>query len=194
MSFRIIILSSICSGVALPILAQEPTAEAAEATQQYERWEQFSPQVRAALLYIMAAGFDSMAAVDERGIDADSVEAHRIFLEKVLKLEVDFMSGADRVYFDTMLNINRTRLEALRALPASADKEEIARVRKLRADDLEAVKKQYGYVHVDAIIMQQLSVYQQKYMPECQVAAKESLRSVFRHFAEKLREESIMQF
>lgn len=192
MTFKTIIFAAICSGVSLSALAQD-TPQAPAVVQQYENWAQFSPQVRAALLFIMAAGFDSMAATEEQGLEADSAEAHRVFLEKVLKLDITFMSGYDYIYFSTMLSINRERLNALNALPETATPEQVDQVQKLRTQELNTIKQHFGYTQVDAIIMQQLPVLQQKYLAECTAAAASSHRSVFRHFAEKLREESIMQ-
>ncbi len=194
MYIRSIVIAAVCSGISISGAAQNSPELTAPATREYEEWEQFSPRVKAALLFIMAAGFDSMAAIEEQGLSPNSITPHRIFLEKVLELDVSFMSGDDYEYFSTMLRINRDRLEALRALPESADKAEITKIKSLHADELKEIKIKHGYQQIDTIIMEHLTGLQQKYMQECIKESETSKRSPLRHFAEKLREESIMQF
>ena len=141
MKLSTIIFATICYAAALPTYAQEPAQAPAPARMQYENWQQLPPQVRAALLFIMAAGFDSMAATEEQGLDPNSAKAHALFLELVLKLDVSFMdNGQDRLYFETMLNINRERLTALQALPESAGHAEVEAIRTQHAEKLKAVK------------------------------------------------------
>ena len=135
-----------------------------------------------------------MAAIEEQRLSPNSITPHCIFLEKVLELDVSFMSGDDYEYFSTMLRINRDRLEALKALPESAGKAEIDKVKSLHAEELKEIKIKHGYQQIDTIILEHLTVLQQKYMQECMKEAETSQRSALRHFAEKLREESIMQF
>ena len=194
MTFRAIIFAVICSGVLQTAVAQENARAPAEAVQQVENWEQFSPQVRAALLFILAAGFDSMATVEERHISKTSVEAHILFLEEVIKLDPSFITGRDREYFDTLISINIARMEALKALPPTATDRDFAEVRERHAAELKKAKAQYGYANVDAISMKQLDVMQQKHMQQCIAADPTSPAKIFRLFAEKLREESISQF
>lgn len=194
MKLSTIIFATVCYAAALPTYAQEPAQAPAPARMQYENWQQLPPQVRAALLFIMAAGFDSMAATEEQGLDPDSAKAHALFLELVLKLDVSFMdNGQDRLYFETMLNINRDRLTALQALPESAGHAEVEAIRTQHAEKLKAVKKQYGYENIDTIVTRRLPGLQQKYMEQCVKAHPHSVRAALRLFAEKLREESIMQ-
>lgn len=194
MNLRSVIFAVICSGVTLSATAQENTTVAAVATQQYEEWEQFSPQVRAALLFILAAGFDSMATVEERNISKTSVEAHILFLEEVIKLDPYFITGRDREYFDKLISINTARLNALKELPSTATEQDFDEVQEYHAAELKKAKAQYGYANVDTIMMKQLAVMQQKYMQQCIAAAPTSPAKIFRLFAEKLREESIIQF
>lgn len=194
MNLRSVIFAVICSGVTLSATAQENTTVAAVATQQYEEWEQFSPQVRAALLFILAAGFDSMATVEERNISKTSVEAHILFLEEVIKLDPSFITGRDREYFDKLISINTARLNALKELPSTATEQDFDEVQEYHAAELKKTKAQYGYANVDTIMMKQLDVMQQKYMQQCIAAAPTSPAKIFRLFAEKLREESILQF
>lgn len=194
MTFRAIIFAVICSGVLQTAVAQENTQAPAEAVQQVENWEQFSPQVRAALLFILAAGFDNMATVEERNLPKTSIQAHILFLEEVLKLDTSFITGRDREYFDTILSINKSRMEALKALPPTATAQDAEAIRERHAIAMKKAKEQYGYANVDAITMKQLEVMQQKYMQQCIAAAPNSSIKIFRLFAEKLREESISQF
>lgn len=194
MTFRHLLIAAICSGSVMQATAQEPAAPATAPAQQYENWEQFSPQVRAALLFILAAGFESMATVEERQISKTSVEAHILFLEEVIKLNPSFITGRDREYFDTLISINIARMEALKALPPTATDRDFAEVRERHAAELKKAKAQYGYANVDAISMKQLDVMQQKYMQQCIAADPTSPAKIFRLFAEKLREESISQY
>lgn len=194
MKLSTIILATACYAATIPTFAQESAQAPTTARQQYESWQQLPPQVRAALLFIMAAGFDSMAAIDEQGLDPDSAKAHALFLELVLKLDVSFIDNAqDRQYFETMLNINRARLNALQGLPEAAGHAEVEAIRARHAAELKAVKKQYGYEHVDTLVSQQLPSLQQKYMGQCVKEHPHSVNAALHLFAEKLREESIMQ-
>ncbi len=194
MKLSTIITLVIASFAALPALAQNKPQAAQVSQPQYENWQQLSPQARAALLFIMAAGFDSMVAIDEQGLDADSAKAHALFLEQVLKLDVSFIDNTpDRQYFETMLSINRARLTALQALPESAGHAEVEAIRTQHAEQLKSVKKQFGFENIDTIVSHQLPILQQKYMPQCIKEHPHSVRTALRLFAEKLREESIMQ-
>ncbi len=141
----------------------------------------------------MAAGFDGLAEVDEKGLNPDSPQAHAVFLEHVLKLDVSFLNGQDRDYFEAVLRVNRSRLAALQALPEDAGKDAVEEIRTQHAKELNVYKKQYGYEKVDDIVIQYLPVMQQKYMQQCVAAHPGSMRAILREFAKKLREESIMQ-
>lgn len=168
----------------------EPTAE----PQQFESWEQLSPQVKAAVLYIMAAGMDSMARYYEQGVDSCSTQAHIIFLEEVLKLDVSFLTGDEGRYFTEMLRINKIRLEEIKKLSAEATEDEVIQLRKQHAAELSVLKRQYSFANIDKIILSQLRVMQQKHMQQSQKEAEARGISPLRVFAEKLREESVMQF
>ncbi len=186
-----------CSSFILPLNAVAAEQEAPlcleDNAPKYQRWEQLPAEVRSAVLFIMAANFEGLASAKERHLSCDSAEAQILLIQEVLKLDTSFIKGADREYFDTMLAINKSRMKALQALTPPVAAEDVKKIRAEHAAQLDLVKELYGYKLVDEIIMQQLNVMQQKHMQACIVANPHSPFAVLRMFAEKLREESIMQ-